>query len=202
MIFLLFFYTILYARDLPEKEITRRCNLEKVQACVIENQTIVSDLTSKEISVQKELETKNREKDELHKLRSPIVESIQMNEIRQFFLQKLTNIDAESEKNSNFGQIFSDGPLLSDHGKLSFSQVNEQTTDKIRLQRFIENEQVNLSQSQAVLEKDFQLFSSKIQTVEQSMEEKKYSLSQLQTLKHRHVVMCEFGCKSKFCPEN
>ncbi len=202
MIFLLFFHAILYARDLPEKEMTRRCNLEKVQSCVMENQTIVSELHSKELSVQSELETKNREKDELQKLRSPIVESIQINEIRQFFLQKLANIDAETEKNSNFGQIFSDGPLLSDHGKLSFSQVHEQTTDKIRLQRLIESEQVNLSQSQTVLEKDFQFFSSKIQTVEQSIEEKKYNLSQLQTLKNRHVVMCEFGCKSKFCPEN
>jgi len=202
MILFIFFSTILYARDLPEKEVTRRCNLEKVQVCVTENQTIIFQLESQEAITQQELQSKMSEKNELQTVIFPIVESIRLNEIQQIFLKKLTSVDVEGEENSRFGQIFPDGPLLIEHGKLPFAQIQERTTDKIRLQNMIEKEQTSLSQFRTILEKDSTLFSSKIHTIEQLIAEKKASLAQLQSLKHRHAVMCEFGCKSKFCPEN
>lgn len=202
MIFLIFFSFLSLAREFPEKEMTRRCDQGKIQACIDENQRIVSQLEAEERSLANQIDEISSEYRETQKLLEPILENLESNRINLHFVDKMAKKTVEKEKNATYGPIFSDGPNLFDLKRLQIPGPYGQTKRQDHLIDSLTKESHFLREKVIILENESRIFSNKIQSLDHTLREKKGSLQHLQTLKHQHVLLCEFGCKTRFCPEN
>jgi hypothetical protein len=202
MISLFFFMltTPSFAREFPDKEITRRCDLNKVKVCIDENQQRLQFANSEQNRFTALQIQAQRALGELQTTIAPIDEELQGIAESQLALDDF--LREKSVEKSEYQPIFSFGPILLETKLGQFFPVNTESTDRNGLRSLFQKDRNDLELVRLSLAREQLFLANRINELQSEIASTQQEISRFDMLKRQHGQMCEFGCKQKFCPEN